>query len=111
MAQENPIEILKMRFAKGEITQQQYNEMLSALVPVSTAQTNPAPRPTQPSPPSYKDQVYIPPVSSDSTPGNSNSGGIGKIILWLILGVVGLTVFVIIAAVVAAFVFGMGSSV
>ena len=111
MAQESPIEILKMRFAKGEITQEQYNEMLSALEPVSTAQTEPAPSPTPSSPPSYKDTVYLPPVSSNSIPQNSKSGSIGKIILLLILGFVGLIVFVIIAAVIAAFVFGMGSTV
>jgi len=111
MVQESPIEILKMRFAKGEITQEQYNEMLSALVPVPTAQTNPAPSPTQSSHPSYKDMAYIPPISSDSIRQKSNSEGIGKTILLLILGLVGLMVVVIIAAVIAAFIFGMGSAV
>lgn len=33
MMQENPLEALKLRFVKGEITNEQYREMLSALLP------------------------------------------------------------------------------
>lgn len=48
---------------------------------------------------------------STEFPVNQESGGIGKIVVLLILGVVGVMFLVIISAVIAAFVFGMGSNV
>lgn len=55
MVQESPIEILKMRFVKGEITQEQYKEMLAVLTPPAdsstSADTPPAPAAAQDPPP------------------------------------------------------------
>lgn len=59
MVQESPIEVLKMRFAKGEITHEQYREMLSALMGESAGAPHPS---SPPSRPSYKGATYIPPV-------------------------------------------------
>ncbi|MEN6342701.1 MAG: hypothetical protein ABFC89_09100 [Methanospirillum sp.] len=72
--QESPVEVLKLRFAKGEITYAEYKEMLAALVPQTapsaSAVAPPTPVATQSPfsqaaapPSSYKDTVYIPPVS------------------------------------------------
>jgi len=42
MLQESPIEALKLRFVKGEITHEQYKEMLSALLPPAAASSESA---------------------------------------------------------------------
>lgn len=42
---ESPIEALKMRFVKSEITQEQYKEMLAVLVPPAASSANAVPPP------------------------------------------------------------------
>lgn len=86
MALESPVEVLKMRFVKGEITHEQFKEMLSVLVPPSAsstgAHTPPAPPAAQAPPPSYKDMVYIPPVSEPSSPPAPSNTGLAYILGW-----------------------------
>lgn len=72
MVSESPIEVLKMRFVKGEITLEQYKAMLSELVPPG-ASPSPTVTPSEPPaaqapPPSYENMVYIPPVSDTGRP-------------------------------------------
>lgn len=75
MAQESPVEVLKLRFARGEITHEQYKEMLAVLLPSEASREIPATPPKSSaaldplpaaSPPSYKGMVYIPPVSEST---------------------------------------------
>ena len=82
MEQESPVEALKMRFVKGEITQEQYKEMLSALMDPSI------PPAAEPPHPSYKGAVYIPPVSHPKpmpTPAGDSKKGMSFITFILAL--------------------------
>jgi len=62
MVEKSPAEALKMQYVNGLITRERYTEMLSSLVTPSASQ--PPVASASPTPTSYKEMVYIPPVSS-----------------------------------------------
>lgn len=85
---ESRIEILKLRFVKGEITQAEYNEMLPVLDPPSASSADPNPLPqASPPPASYKDMVYIPPVSRPAAAAHTGGSGKGMSFIKFILAV------------------------
>lgn len=115
MVQESPVEALKMRFVKGEITLEQYKEMLSVLTAPTAPLTSAVPPPTPSvaqaspppaSPPPSEDRVYIPPVTQTERSSESGLSTAVKLIGGILLVLLVLFIFRLLAA----FFEGMGSA-